>query len=150
LRHGVADATMTIGDGYGAAAMNADVKSPFRAGAKVLSVAIMVLLVVGALGPANWTPRTALGWQIDHFLGCFAITLLVCFAWPRPFLVGGVLVAAAFLLEGLQAFTPDRTANLVAALCGAGGVLAAALLAELFSRAWRWHRNSARDSKLSV
>jgi VanZ family protein len=150
LRHGVADATMTIGDGYGAAAMNADVKSRFRAGAKVLSVAIMVLLVIGALGPANWTPRTALGWQIDHFLGYFAITLLVCFAWPRPFLVGGVLVAAAFLLEGLQAFTPDRTANLVAALCGAGGVLAAALLAELFSRAWRWHRKSARDSKSSV
>jgi VanZ family protein len=141
---------MTIGDGYGAAAMNADVKSPFRAGAKVLSVAIMVLLVIGALGPANWTPRTALGWQIDHFLGYFAITLLVCFAWPRPFLVGGVLVAAAFLLEGLQAFTPDRTANLVAALCGAGGVLAAALLAELFSRAWRRHRKSARESKSSV
>jgi len=141
---------MTIGDGYGAAAMNADVKSPFRAGAKVLSVAIMVLLVIGALGPANWTPRTALGWQIDHFLGYFAITLLVCFAWPRPFLVGGVLVAAAFLLEGLQAFTPDRTANLVAALCGAGGVLAAALLAELFSRAWRRHRKSAGESKSSV
>jgi len=130
--------------------MNADIKSPFRAGAKVLSVAIMVLLVIGALGPANWTPRTALGWQTDHFLGYFAITLLVCFAWPRPFLVGGALVAAAFLLEGLQAFTPDRTANLVAALCGAGGVLAAALLAELFARAWRWHRKSAQDSKSSV
>jgi VanZ family protein len=117
LRHGVADATMTIGDGYGAAAMNADVKSPFRAGAKVLSVAIMVLLVVGALGPANWTPRTALGWQIDHFLGYFAITLFICFAWPRPLVVGGVLIAAAFLLEGLQAFSPGRSANLVAALC---------------------------------
>ena len=141
---------MTIGDGYGAAAMNADIKSPFRAGAKVLSVAIMVLLVIGALGPANWTPRTALGWQIDHFLGYFAITLLVCFAWPRPLVVGGLLMAAAFLLEGLQAFTPDRTANLVAALCGAGGVLAAALLAELFGRAWRWHPKNARDSKSSV
>ena len=141
---------MTIGDGYGAAAMNADVKSRFRAGAKVLSVAIMVLLVIGALGPANWTPRTALGWQIDHFLGYFAITLLVCFAWPRPFLVGGVLVAAAFLLEGLQAFTPDRTANLVAALCGAGGVLAAALVAEMVIRAWRLHLKSARDAKSNV
>jgi hypothetical protein len=72
-------------------------KSRFRAGAKVLSVAIMVLLVIGALGPANWTPRTALGWQIDHFLGYFAITLLVCFAWPRPLAVGGVLMAATFL-----------------------------------------------------
>ena len=131
-------------------AMNADIKSRFRAGAKVLSVAIMVLLVIGALGPANWTPRTALGWQTDHFLGYFAITLFICFARSRPLVVGGVLMAAAFLLEGLQAFTPDRTVNLVAALCGAGGVLAAALLAELFPRAWRWHRKSARDSKSSV
>ena len=127
--------------------MNADVKSRFRAGAKVCSGVIMVLLVIGALGPADWTPRTALGWQIDHFLGYFAITLLVCFAWPRPFAVGGVLVGAAFLLEGLQAFTPDRTANLVAALCGAGGVLAAAVVAELFIRVWRWHLKSGGSAK---
>jgi uncharacterized transporter YbjL len=53
-------------------AMSADMKSRFRAGAKVCSLAIMILLVIGALGPANWTPRTALGWQIDHFLGYFA------------------------------------------------------------------------------
>jgi VanZ family protein len=131
-------------------AVGADMKFHFRAGAKVCSMAIMALLIIGALGPANWTPRTALGWQTDHFLGYFAITLLVCFAWPRPLTVGGVLIAAAFLLEGLQAFTPDRTANLVAALCGAGGVLAAALLAELFARAWRWNHKSARDSKSSV
>ena len=130
--------------------MGADMKSHFRAGAKVCSMAVMVLLVIGALGPAEWTPRTALGWQIDHFLGYFAITLLFCFAWPRPFLAGGLLIAAAFLLEGLQAFTPDRTANLVAALCGAGGVVAAALLAELCSRAWRWRLKSALDAKSSV
>jgi VanZ family protein len=130
--------------------MGADMKSRFRAGAKLCSPAIMVLLVIGALGPADWTPRTALGWQSDHFLGYFAITLFVCFAWPRPLAVVGVLMAAAFLLEGLQALTPDRTANLVAALCGAGGVLAAALVAELFSRAWRRHLKSARDAKSSV
>jgi VanZ family protein len=123
--------------------MSADVKSQFRAGAKVCSGAVMVLLVIGALGPESWTPRTALGWQFDHFLGYFVITLFVCFAWPRPFVVGGVLMAAAFLLEGLQAFTPDRTANVVAALCSAGGVLTAVLIAELFSQAWRWHLNSA-------
>jgi VanZ family protein len=130
-------------------AVGADMKFHFRAAAKVCSMAIMVLLVIGALGPANWTPRSALGWQIDHFLGYFAITLLVCFGWPRPFAVGGILVGAAFLLEGLQAFTPDRTANLVAALCGAGGVLAAALVAELFIRAW-WHFKRARSAKSSV
>ena len=126
--------------------MGADMKSHFRAGAKVCSMAIMVLLVIGALGPANWTPRTALGWQIDHFLGYFTITLLVCLAWPRPILVGRVLVAAAFLLEGLQAFSPGRSANLVAALCSAGGVLAAALVAELFIRASRWHVKSGRSA----
>jgi VanZ family protein len=108
-------------------------------------MAIIILLIIGALGPANWTPRTALGWQIDHFIGYFAITLLVCFAWPRPFVVGGVLIAAAFLLEGLQAFSPGRSANLVAAACSAGGVLGAALVAELFIRTSRWHLKSARD-----
>jgi len=46
-------------------------------------------------------------------------------------------MAFAALLEGLQAFTPDRSANLLAAVCGAGGALAAALLAELFIRARR-------------
>ena len=82
-------------------------------------------------------PRTALGWQIDHFLGYFAITSMFCLAWPRPFVVGGALMAVAAALEGLQALTPDRSSNLVAALCGAGGALAAALLAELFIRARR-------------
>jgi VanZ family protein len=127
--------------------VNDDLKSRFRAGAKICSVVIVVLLVIGALGPASWTPRTALGWQVDHFVGYFAITLLVCLGWPRPILVGGVLVAAAFLLEGLQAFSPGRSANLVAALCSAGGVLAAALVAELFIRASRWHLKSARDAE---
>ena len=47
-------------------------------------------------------------------------------------------MAASPLVEGLQAFTPDRHANFQAGLCGAGGALAAALLVELFTRAWRW------------
>jgi VanZ family protein len=93
---------------------------------KFCSVAIMVLLVIAALGPAKWTPRTALGWEIDHFLGYFAITSLVCLAWPRPFVVGGALMAAAALLEALQVLTPDRHADFLAALWG-----------ELFIRARR-------------
>jgi hypothetical protein len=51
-------------------------------------VAAIALLVVIALAPANWTPRTALGWQIDHFLGYFAITSIVCIAWSQPLVVG--------------------------------------------------------------
>jgi VanZ family protein len=153
LRHCVAHATINFCEDARRYAVIDDLKSRFRAGAKVCSVAIVVLLAIGALGPASWTPRTALGWQIDHVLGYFVITLLVCFAWPQPFAVGGVLMAAAFLLEGLQAFSPGRSANLVAALCSAGGVLAAAVVAELFIQAWRWHlkrlRHPAAQSYLS-
>src|SRR5262249_14669285 len=103
--------------------------------AKFCSVAIMVLLVIAALGPGKWAPRTPLGWEVDPFVGYFAITSFVCLAWPRPFVVGGGLMAVSALLEGLQALTPDRSSNLLAAVCGAGGALAAALLAELFIRA---------------
>jgi VanZ family protein len=106
---------------------------------KVCSVAVMVLLVISALGPAEWQLRSGLGWQIDHFLGYFAITSMFCLAWPRPFVVGGALMAGGALLEGLQAFTPDRSSNLLAAFYGAGGALAAALLAELLIRARRRH-----------
>jgi VanZ family protein len=101
-------------------------------------VAGIVLVMFFALGPAKWQPRTGLGWEVDHFLGNLAITSLTCLAWPRPFLVGIILMTIAMLLEGLQAFTPDRSANLRAALREAGGELAAALLAELVVRVRRW------------
>ena len=97
--------------------------------------------MVTALGPANWQPRTSLGWELDHVIGYFAITLLVCLAWPRPVVVGAVLMVFAMLLEWLQSFTPDRVPNLQAAFYGAGGVLAAALLAELFIRVRAKHAN---------
>jgi len=56
-------------------------------------------------------------------------------------------MAVAALLEALQALTPDRSANLEAALLGAAGALAAALVAELFIRAWKWRIKSARAAK---
>jgi hypothetical protein len=59
-------------------------KPRFRVAAKIFSAIVIVLLVIMALGPENWTPRTPFGWQFDHFIGYFAITLLVCFAWPPP------------------------------------------------------------------
>jgi VanZ family protein len=117
--------------------MSADMKTRFRAGAKLCSGAIIILLVIAALGPAKWAPRTELGWQFDPFIGYFGITLFFCFAWPRPFVVGGVIMAFAALLESLQALTPDRSANLEAALWGAGGALVAALVAALVIRVWR-------------
>ena len=118
-------------------------KSRFRAGAKVCCGVILILLLVDALGPARWAPRTELGWQFDHFIGYFGITLFFCFAWPRPLVVGGIVMVVAASLESLQALTPDRSANLEAALWGAGGALVAAVVAELFIRAWRWRVQSA-------
>ena len=108
---------------------------------KFSSVAVMVLLVIAALGPAKWQPRTGLGWEAEHFVGYFAATTIFLLAWPRPLVVGGGVMAVAALLETLQALTPDRSSYYVAALYGAGGALAAALLAELFIRA---KRGSAR------
>ena len=64
--------------------MSAEMKSRFRTGAKICSGVIVILLLVAALGPAKWAPRTELGWQFDHFIGYFGITLFFCFAWPRP------------------------------------------------------------------
>ena len=119
---------------------SADLKLRFlRTGAKACCIPITVLLVIAALGPAKWAPRTELGWQFDHFIGYFGITLFFCLGWPRPFVVGGAFMVVAALLEGLQAFTPDRTAYLPAIFYGAAGALAAALVAEVFIRVWSWH-----------
>jgi VanZ family protein len=127
----------------------ASIKHRIRTGAKACCVPIVVLLVIAALGPEKWAPRTHLGWQFDHFIGYFGITLFVCFAWPRPFVVGGVFAAVAALLEGLQAFTPDRSAYLPAIFYGAAGALAAALIAELVVRVWRWRLNSEVNNSLA-
>jgi VanZ family protein len=103
-------------------------------------VAAIGLLVIASLSGAAAQPRTVLGWQLEHFLGYFVVTLIVCLAWPRPLMVAAALMLVAVLLEGLQALTPDRHPNFIAALCGAGGVVVAALLAELFIRARRRRR----------
>ncbi len=101
---------------------------------RICCVVALVLLVIVALGPAKWQPRSGIGWEYDHFVGYFVFTLMFCLAWPRPLFVGAALMAFAVLLEVLQAFMPDRSSYYVAALYSAGGVLAAALLAELFIR----------------
>ena len=119
-------------------AASADIKHRFRTLTKACCLPIVILLVIAALGPAKWAPRTQLGWQFDHFIGYFGITLFFCVAWPRPFVVGAAFAAVAALLEGLQAFTPDRSAYLPAILYGAAGALVAALVAELVGRLWIW------------
>jgi VanZ family protein len=87
------------------------------------------------VGPARWQPRSGLGWELDHFAGYFVITAMCCLAWPRLLLIGGILVAFAVLLEGLQAFMPDRSSYYLAAVYSAAGVLAGAVISALFLRA---------------
>ena len=108
---------------------------------KVCCVAALVLIAFFGLGPSKWQPRSRLGWEFDHFVGYFVITLMFCLAWPRPFVVGGALVVFACLLEALQAIPADRSSNFFAALYSSSGVLAAALLAELFVRGRRWFQS---------
>jgi VanZ family protein len=122
-----------------AIATSASTKHYLSTFAKACSVPIVVLLVIAALGPEKWAPRTHLGWQFDHFVGYFGLTVFFCLAWPRPFVVGGAFMVAAALLEGLQAFTPDRSAYLPAIFYGAGGALVAALVVEFFIRAWTFN-----------
>ena len=106
----------------------------FKLTLKVCSVAVLALIVIAALGPGKLVPRSGLGWQVDHVIGYFGFTLMFCLTWQRPRVMGGSLIGLAFLLEGLQAFTPDRHADLRAALYSGGGVLAGALCADLFIR----------------
>jgi VanZ family protein len=102
---------------------------------RLCGVAAVALLVISSLIGALAQPRTILGWQVEHFLGYFAVTFIVCAGWPRPLRVAAVLVVLSGLLEVLQAFTPNRHPNVIAALCGAGGVVVAAVFVELFIRA---------------
>ena len=97
---------------------------------RVCGVTVLVLLLLfAALGPAKSQVRTGLGWRFDHVAGYFAFAVLFCLAWPRPFIVGGALIAGAMLLEALQALTPDRCCDFEAALWGVGGAAAGALAA---------------------
>ena len=93
---------------------------------------VITLLLILSRSSAVAQPRTVLGWQLEHFLGYFIATSIVCFAWPRPLMVAGAMMVLAAVLEGLQTFTPDREPNVMAVVWGACGVLAALLAKFLF------------------
>ena len=94
-------------------------------------VIILIAAVVASLIPANMQIRTGLHWQVEHFLFYFIATAIFCVAWPRPFIVAGVMMAFSALLEALQGLTPDRTPDLPTGLSAAAGALTAGVLAKL-------------------
>src|SRR5262249_11666143 len=65
-------------------------------------------------------------WFAEHVVGYFLASGIISFGWRRSFLVAAVLTAAAFVLEGLQALTPNHSPNLVSVLGRAGGAWLAA------------------------
>ena len=92
---------------------------------------LMVAIAADSLVPVDWQVRLGLHWLTEHFLAYFAVTLIICLAWPRPMAVAAWLVPCAVLLEALQGLTADRVPDLPTALFGAAGVASAALLADL-------------------
>jgi hypothetical protein len=95
----------------------------------IIGTAALAVITVITLGPAQWVVlRTGVGWLLDHFLGYFCLTVLICSVYRRPILVAIALMVLAGLLEALQGLTIDRKPDLLSALSGAGGVLTAALL----------------------
>jgi hypothetical protein len=69
---------------------------------------LIVAIAADSLVPVAWQVRLGLHWLIEHFLAYFAATAVLCFAWPRPFIVAGALMALACVLEALQGLTSDR------------------------------------------
>ena len=94
-------------------------------------VAVAVIIFASLFLPAQWEQLRTGHSAVEHFLAYFAATSIVCLGWRQPFVVGGLLMVLAALLEALQNLTPTHVPSLLSALSGAGGALAAALLAKL-------------------
>ena len=91
-------------------------------------VALALIIFDSLMLPAKWGRLRTGHWAVEHFLAYFAATSIVCLGWRHPFVVAGMLILLAALLEVLQSLQPNHPPNLLAALSGAGGALAASLL----------------------
>jgi len=118
-----------------------------RARIFALGGALLVAIAVASLIPAGWQIRLGLHWLVEHFLIYFAVTVLLCLAWPRPFLVAGSLMVLAGVLEALQGLTADRVPDLPTALCGAAGVLAGGLFVQLVMRLWTGQPTARQEGR---
>jgi hypothetical protein len=97
----------------------------------------LAVIVFASFLPAKWEQLRTGHWAVEHFLAYFVATSIICLGWHRPFIVAGSLVVAAAILEALQSLTPNHTPNFLSVVSGAGGALAAVLLAELIRGIWR-------------
>jgi len=111
------------------------------------SLALLTAIAFASLFPVEWQLRTGLHWLVEHFLIYFAVTVVLCLAWPRPFLVAGSLMVLAGALEALQGLTADRVPDLPTALCGAAGVLSGALFVQLVMRFWTGRATARQEAR---
>src|SRR6516165_7384655 len=62
--------------------------------------------------PAKWQQLRTGHWAVEHFLAYFAAASIVCLGWQHPFVVAGMLILLAALLEVLQNLQPNHPPNL--------------------------------------
>jgi hypothetical protein len=103
----------------------------------LLCVVALVAIAAVSLVPTQWELRTGLHWLVEHFIVYFAVTAVICIIWPRPFLVGALLMIFAGALEALQGLTIDRTPDLLTGLSGGAGVLSASVAVWFLIRRWK-------------
>jgi VanZ family protein len=108
--------------------------SPLAKCAALAGAVLLLAMVADTLVPVAWQVRLGLHWLVEHFLAYFALSLLICLAWPRPLVVGLSLAVLSGGLEAAQGFTSDRIPDLATAVAGAAGALAGALAAGLIVR----------------
>lgn len=106
----------------------------------LFGVIALVAVAAASLVPTQWELRTGLHWLVEHFVVYFAVTTVICIAWPRPFVVAASLMILAGALEALQGFTIDRTPDLMTAASGAAGVLGGAIVVWLVICIWNFAR----------
>lgn len=114
----------------------------------ILGATAVASIVMAALLPTKWVPRTGLGWEFEHFSIYLVTTFALCVALKRPLLIASSLLLFSGILEWLQNFTPDRSPDLTAAFAGGSGAILGAVLFEIVLRAWRALR--ARRAQLKA
>ena len=100
----------------------------------ILGATAVASIVMAALLPTKWVPRTGLGWEFEHFSTYLVTTFALCIALKRPVLIASSLLLFSGILEWLQNFTPDRSPDLTAAFAGGGGALLGAIMFEIVMR----------------
>ena len=95
------------------------------------ALAFVLVIYASLMLPAQVERMRTGHWFIEHFIGYFIASAVICLGWRRRFLAAGVLTVTAIVLEALQALAPNRPPNLLSVLGGASGAWLAALVTEV-------------------